>query len=227
MDGIKVHLARPIKQATPLSIELLEQVADMVDYNIEFEFCAFAAMLTGFYLVLQSSNLVPLSTNKFNPHEQLTRWHIDIDPELELVLVLIEWSKNNQNYGKEMWVPVCPATNPKICLVRVLDRFFRSVLMSEKWPCFSYHNKKGQIKSLTYEQLNEQIKLWVGKTGRQGKQFSTHCLRRGGINFAVKCGISPEYLQVMGDWASQAFLRYIDFALDLRLNLAEQVAKNN
>ena len=55
----------------------------------------------------------------------------------------------------------------------------------------------------------------------------THCLRRGGINHAVKMGISPEYLQVLGDWASQVFLVYIDFALDLRLQLANKFQGKN
>ena len=92
-------------------------------------------------------------------------------------------------------------------------------------PCFAYHNKQGYVKALTYKQLNEQIKTWVEKAGRSGS-FSTHCLHRGGINHGLKCGISPEYLQVMGDWASQCFLIYIDFALGLGLQLADKIAQH-
>ena len=86
--------------------------------------CTYTAMLAGFYLVLRSSNLVLTSTNNFNLHEQLTRWHVGIESDLEFVIVLVEWSKNNQNYKHELWVPVKQAKDPKICLVRTLDQFF-------------------------------------------------------------------------------------------------------
>ena len=121
---------------------------------------------------------------------------------------------------------VKPAKVEQICLIRVLDRYFKTVKVSDEGLCFSYHNKRGQLKALTYGQLNEQIKTWVDKTGREGSSYMTHCLRRGGINHAVCSGISPEYLQVMGDWASQCFLIYIDFALDLRLDLASKMVES-
>ena len=67
----------------------------------------------------------------------------------------------------------------------------------------------------------------MDEIGLVGKEFSTHGLCRGGTNHAVRSGISPEYIQVMGDWVSQSFLIYIDFALDLRLELADKIAKAN
>ena len=117
-----------------------------------------------------------------------------------------------------------PAKDPAVCLVRVLNDYFSKVRVPDCAPCFSYHNEKGVIKALTYKQLNEQIKMWTEKTGHYGN-FTSHCLCRGGINHALRCGISPEYLQIMGDWMSQCFLVYIDFALDLRLDLVEKIAQ--
>ena len=177
MSGIKADLAKLVKQAAPMTLDILKEIADMVNYENEFEFCNYAAMLTGFYLVVRSSNLVPSYTHTFNLHKQLTCWHVGLDPNLKLVMVLIEWSKNNQNYKQELWVPVKPTKEPKICLVRVLNRFFCTVWMAQHQPCFSYHNEDGEIKALTYGQLNEQIKEWVNKTGRNGHDYTTHCLR--------------------------------------------------
>ena len=80
-----------------MTIQILKDISGIVDYACEFEYCAYAAMLTGFYLVLRCSNLTLSSTDKFNTKEQLTRWHVSLDDELEIVIFLIEWSKNNQN----------------------------------------------------------------------------------------------------------------------------------
>ena len=124
LDGIKAELAKPVNQATPMTLEILKEVALLVNYDNEFEHTVFAAMLTGFYLVVRSSNLVPTSTEQFNSHEQLTHWHVTLDKDLEFVLFLIEWSKNNQNYKRELWVPVKAAKDPSVCLVRVLNNYF-------------------------------------------------------------------------------------------------------
>ena len=37
---------------------------------------------------------------------------------------------------------------------------------------------------------------------------------------AFDVGIQPEFIKMMGDWASQAFLHYLDIALDNRLQAA-------
>ena len=142
--------------------------------------CVFSAMLTGFYLVVRSSNLVPSSTEMFNAKEQLTRWHVSIDPDQELVIFLIEWSKNNQNFKRELWVLVKAAKDKDVCLIHNLSQYFKLVQVLDCAPCFSYYNDRKELKALTYKQLNEQIKDWVGKIGREGASYTMHCLRRGG-----------------------------------------------
>ena len=224
MDSIKAYLAKPLQQATPITLQMLAEIADKIDYDNEFQHCLYACMLTGFYLVLRNSNLVPSSHKKFDAHEQLTRWHVGI--EEGMAIFIIEWSKNNQNYKRELIVPVKPAKDPRVCLIRVLKRYFEKVPAQDHKPCFCYHNAQGQLKALTYGQLNKYMKEIITATGRDGKRYSTHGIRRGGINFAVRTGLAPEFLQVLGDWGSQCFLRYIDFALDLRLMMAEHIAQH-
>ena len=215
MNGIKAELAKPTKRAAPMSLKILMEIEEKVNYGIEYEFCCYATMLSGFYLTVRSSNLVPSSTKKFNPEEQLTRWHVGFDEKV--VTFLIEWSKNNQNKGKELWIPVSRAKNPKVCLVRVMKKFCDTVKAGPHDPCFCYHNEKNELKALTYDQLNYQMKEWVNATGRQGDSYTTHALRRGGINHGIRSGLSPLYLKLIGDWSSLCFLKYVDFDLDMRV----------
>ena len=151
MDGIKAQLAKPINQVALMTLQILHEIYHIVNFNIEFEFCVYTAMLAGFYCVLCSSNLVPLSTEKFNPKEQLTRWHVGLDEkDLEVAIILIEWSKNNQNCKKELWVLPRRATDEKVCLVRTFKKYFEKVKVPECAPCFSYHNEQEVIKALMY-----------------------------------------------------------------------------
>ena len=223
LNGIKTYLAKPVNQATPMTLPIMVEVWEVVDFHNEFESCVYACMLTGFYLLLRSSNMVPSSTSKFNPNEQLTRWHVGL--EKDLAIFIIEWSKNNQNYKRELTVPVRPAKDPRVCLITVLTNYFKQVPAEDEQPCFCFHNEDGHLKALTYDQLNETMKTLVSRTGRDGTIYTTHALRRGGTNFAIRANLCPEFVQVLGDWGSQCFLTYIDFALDLRLEAANKMAK--
>ena len=227
MAGITAQLARPVKQASPMTTELLEEIYHRVNFNNQFQHACYAATLSGFYLIIRASNLVPISRKQFNPQEQLTRWHVGLDQELKLAIFIIEWSKNNQNQKKEMKVPVSPCENEKICLIKTLHRYFQQVPAQQHHPCFCYHDKTGKVKPITYAQLNQQIKTLVDKTGRDGSIYTSHCLRRGGIGHAVHSGLDPQFLRIIGDWASTCFLRYIDFELDLRLAASRQFSRNS
>ena len=216
MDGVKSKLAKEVKKASSLNITILAEIAEFVKFDNEYEHCAYVTILSGFYLTVRSSNLVPISTEKFNPKEQLTRWHVGFDEDLKVVTFCIEWSKNNQNKGKEVWIPISRSDQEKTCLVRSLHRYFKAVPLLSGDPCFSYHNSRGEVKALSYSQLNEQLKYWVSLTGRDGSTYTTHAMRRGGINHGIRAGLSPSFLRVMGDWATDCFMKYVDFDLDVR-----------
>ena len=225
MQGLKTYLAKPTKQALPMTTEILVDISQLVKMDNQFELCAFAATLTGFYMVLRCSNLVPTSTSTFNPNEQFMRWHVGIDEDNKLAMFLIEWSKTIQHCQKEMWVPAMPSTDDSICLIKVMKRYLQLVPACDVDPCFCYRNKKGRLLALTYEQMTAQIKDWVTATGREGDLYTGHCLRRGGTSHTFEMGIRPEYIRMMGDWASQCFYRYLDISLQHRIKAAVKFAK--
>ena len=165
------------------------------------------------------------STVNFNPFEQFTRWHVEIDEEGKMAMFLIEWSKTIQHCKKELWVPVMLAANSSICLIQTLRRYFNQVVAQDADPMFCYRDDKDVLKALTYSQLSEQLKDWVKKTGRVADGHTLHGLRRGGTLHAFRMGIKLEFIKMMGDWASQCFFRYLDVTLDDRLRAAVRFVK--
>ena len=214
MDGIKAYLAKPVRQAEPIGLPILKEISQFVNFKDGFQMCAYAASLTGFYLLLRSSNLVPTSTNKFNRYEQFTRWHVGIDEDDKLAVFLVEWSKTIQHCRKELWVPVVPGEEANVCLIQVLKSYFKLVPAEPTDPCFCYRNGKNVLKALTYEQLSEQLQDWIECTGRDPAPYSLHGLRRAGTSHAFESNLRPEYIRLMGDWGSDCFFRYLDVALD-------------
>ena len=227
IQGLKDELKNPVLQATPVTKELLAQISVFVNRDDGYELCSYSAILTGFFLFLRPSNLVPESHPKFNGQEQLTRGHVALDHELlRLAMVHIEWSKTIQHKEKELWLPVSPDTNKDICPVRHLKLLFDKVPASDTDPCFCYLNKRNVRKALTYKKLSKQLQDWVEKTGRDKERYTLQGLRRGGTTHGFNVGLSQEYIRLMGNWASDCFLRYIEINMDKRLYAAVKFANS-
>ena len=88
---LKAELARPTKQAHPMTPQLLREIYDHVDHEDPVELVCYTAILVGFNLFLHKSNLVPDSSNIFNPDEQLTR--ADALLAEWMVLICLRWNK--------------------------------------------------------------------------------------------------------------------------------------
>jgi integrase len=53
--------------------------------------------------------------------------------------------------------------------------------------------------------------------------YTGHSFRRGGATYAFRIGISGEVIQLMGDWKSDAYKRYIEFDFDTMLSVSRQM----
>ena len=59
-----------IKQAEPITPQLLVHMSRVVNYKDKIEVIAWTAVLLGFYMFLRKSNLVPEAMDKFNAIQQ-------------------------------------------------------------------------------------------------------------------------------------------------------------
>lgn len=85
-------------------------------------------------------------------------------------------------------------------------------------PLFCLPAQGQAVVPLTYNQLGERLKELVSATGRSPYRHTLHGLRRGGTCHALECGLVGEDLKIMGDWATDAYMTYIDQTVQRRVN---------
>ena len=56
--------------------------------------------------------------------------------------------------------------------------------------------------------------------------YSWHSFRRGAAVFAFELGLADSAVQMLGDWSSPAFMRYLEFAFKKKAKIARKIAKN-
>ena len=81
------------------------------------------------------------------------------------------------------------------------------------------------LKPLRYDAFIARFKGLIAALGLNPAVYSGHSFRRGGATFARDAGISDEVIKAMGDWASEAWLKYISATQRLRVKAAGLLAR--
>jgi hypothetical protein len=170
--------------------------------------CSF---LVAFYCLFRKANVVPKDCN-FDPECVLKRSDIVIDEEGQHVLIYVNFSKTNQ-YQKSFHVIPIPANDdPALDLFRHIKRLFSSVKVPESSPAFMFTKSS----FITYKSFTSRLKGLLAKTGLDPSLYSGHSFRRGGASHLYGIGGSTLMVQVLGDWRSQIFTRYLYLSIEDR-----------
>ena len=95
-QGLKRVMDHEVKQAAPITPEILLRMSRVVDYTSQIDMVAWVATLIGFTMFLHKSNLVPDSMVNFNPQMQFRRMDFNITHPASVMMAEITWAKNLQ-----------------------------------------------------------------------------------------------------------------------------------
>ena len=210
VSGIRHDKAHMVKQAYPVTPEIMAAISMLVEINDKEQLSAWITLLMGFYLLFRKSNLVPDSAISFDKTKQLTR--ANFYKFSDCYLVKAYWAKNLQYRDRCLDIPLLPNPYLRLCPVYWLDLYFALVPALGMEHAFVVQ-KQGTRVPLSYPVLTKWMKVWVERLGWDPKEFSSHSLRRGGVQWVVQCGLSHQVIKLLGDWKSQAYMCYLDLSL--------------
>ena len=107
--GLKRIMPHAVKQAEPITPELLVSLCKVVNFKGQVEMVAWTGVLLGLYMFLRKSNLVPDTMDTFDAQLQFCRSDINLMGLDRAMMVEIRWSKTIQHKQKIQKLPVLPA----------------------------------------------------------------------------------------------------------------------
>jgi len=220
LKGLRRTMVHATKQAKPMTPDMLKKIHDTLNFSDAYQVSLWSTMLSGFYMMLRKSNLVPKSVKAFKASEQLTRGDIKVNKKA--LLVYVRWSKTIQFRQKVLKFPILAKPKSRICPVKAYRDMIKLHPGNEDEPAFSVKDG-AKLKPITYRRFNKFIKTCVQNIGYDPKGYSSHSLRRGGATWAMQQGVPSELVAIYGDWASECYKRYIDWSLDERLTAASKL----
>ena len=218
--GIRRQLKHKTKQAEPMTRELLLKIVEIVDIDNDKELAIWVCMLFSFNLFLRKSNLVPESRIH---DEQFQLSRKDLRYHNKVLLTHIKWSKTDQFCSKPLQLPMVLTKDSPICPVKWV------LYMTKTIPALGTHNlfsfvDGGKVVPVTYGDLTLQMRIWLKKVGVNNyRSFSSHSLRRGGCTAAFEKGVPEISIRTLGNWASDAYKRYIKYHIGSKASGVDHV----
>lgn len=217
---IKSHLPNRTLPVTP---EILLEIFEHMQMEDQLDITFWSLFLIAFFMFSRKSNLVPISTSKFDPKKQLCRKDFEIHDEY--LIISIRWSKTIQFGQRILSIPLCAIHGNPLCPVAAFKKMCQKIPAEGSDPAFCKKIGSYTI-PITYQEYQKKFKKLITSTGRNPNLYSTHSFRRGGATFAFESGVNTELLQSHGDWRSDAYKKYLEFNLEKKLTVSKKMSDN-
>ena len=77
---------------------------------------------------------------------------------------------------------------------------------------------------LTQRVFVSKLRAMLVRVGVNPSIYSAHSFRRGGASYAFQLGLSPLQIKLRGDWASEAYERYVYISTGATFAVARALA---
>ena len=221
LQGIKRRLKGTPQFVLPIDPIILRRMYSKIDINKPQDLALWCSFLTTFYGLFRKSNVVPKDHN-FDPDCVLTRSDIMVDDAGKNILLYVNFSKVNKYQRSYHVIPVPANEDPALDLFRHIKKLFSTVSVPERSPAFMYSSKQ----FITYRSFTCRLKQLLAQSGLDPALYSGHSFRRGGASYLYGIGGSTLMVQVLGDWASQIFTRYLYLSVDDRKAAQDLIREN-
>ena len=221
LQGIKRRLKGTPQFVLPIDPVILRRMYSKIDITKTEDLSLWCSFLVAFFCLFRKANVVP-KNNNFDPECVLTRSDIIVDEKGKNVLVYVNFSKVNQYQKSYHVIPIPANEDPALDLYRHIKQLFSIVKVPETSPAFMYSPRQ----FINYSSFTRRLKQLLSLSALDPSLYSGHSFRRGGASYLYGIGGSTLMVQVLGDWASQIFTRYLYLSLDDRKAAQELIQAN-
>lgn len=211
LRSLKRKLAKPARQALPITPEMMILMYQFVNINNPAELAHWTSFIFALRLLYRKSSIAPESLAKFDPKTGLSREKAVLSNNV--VLVYQNFSKTNQFMSSTRVTPLIPSSITALDPVFHYTKLVAENVVEMTCPAFSYL-ETGLVRSVTHRSFTEFLKKLLVKIGLDPSKWTGHSFRRGGASLLYRLGLDPLTIQACGDWSSDTFLRYLEVNFD-------------
>jgi hypothetical protein len=135
---------------------------------------------------------------------------------LSSFVLLIRGSKTIQFGQRVHSVTYASCLDSRLCPIRAFLKHIGLSQLSVTSPLFNYIESGYEVRQ-THAVFVKRLRSGLSSLGLNPMEISGHSFRRGGATLAFAMGMSPVNIKLRGDWASNAFEKYVYVSPDSAL----------
>ena len=220
LRGIARLKKHTVRQAEPITPELLYRMYFVLNMENNDDVVFWCLFLFAFFLVARKSNLVPTTKGDIINNRCLFRR--DVTKCDDNLVVVMNWSKVIQFGERQLKTPLLRLPGSILCPVRAYEKMIKTIKASLDDPLFLFSNKK----PVTYYYFQKKLRSVIESLGLDSSIYSSHSFRRGFATFAFRQQVSADEIQILGDWRSDVYKRYISMSIQDKLNIVSNLKDN-
>ena len=209
--GIKRIKGDKVIQKLPITPDILLAMKAKLTKK-PFDVAFWAICLVAFFGLFRKGNLLLKTIDDFDPIKHISRDDFLVTDNG--LLIRVRWSKTIQFQQRELLVPLPKLPNHPLCpVIAVLNSFLLFPPQAEGKPAPSF--------VITQGQFTNKLSSILSSLGYDSSRYSGHSFRRGGASWALECGLSSDVIQMLGDWRSSAYQRYLHLPLHTHIQYSK------
>lgn len=220
MMGCKRVLGSTSKPKLAMTVDLLQQIFQVLDLTQPFQVVFWAACLIAFFSFLRKSNL--FVGNDKGPQAFLRRR--DITFLAEGATLTIHHSKTIQHGERQLVIPVPHIAGSHLCPATAMLLVYKLVPGPPHAPLLCYPTLRGPI-ALSYRGFLSHLKSTLKRLGIDSSKYAGHSFRRGGVSYGLAQHLPVDLLKLQGDWRSDCYQRYLEPDLETKFMVARAMGQ--
>lgn len=224
LKGVRRDKGDRVMQKLPITPHILLGIKSCLNLSAPADVVFWAACLVGFFALLRKANLVPPSESSFRSDHHLVRQDLTISQKG--IALHIKWSKTIQFQSRSLFCPLPLLQSHPLCPVSAVARLLLlAPSLPGSAPLFAYPTPHG-LALLSQSKFTARLRQCLSQIGLPVDKFSGHSLRRGGASWLWEAGMPSDYIQMIGDWKSDAYKLYLSSTLSSKFDLLHQYTTN-
>ena len=213
-------------QKLPLTLRLLEEIRTTMDSKKATHLALWAAYLICFFCLLRKGQVTATSKDgALKDTHLLQRTDVLLGHDGRLWIRLVH-TKTIQFRERVLYLPVPSVPGSSCCPTDALRRYLRRLESSNNPLLFQEVDVFGKWVPLTYSRLLFFLKQSLTTLGYNPAQYAGQSFRRGGATYLLSLGMDIPTIKAMGDWKSDAYLRYLEFTMQARQKARARVEQD-
>ena len=133
----------------------------------------------------------------------------------------MRWFKTIQFRQRLLKTPLLKLQSSILCPVAAYEKMLESIpTVRVDQPLFILSNGK----VVSYYMFQKRLRYVLTELGYNSSLFSSHSFRRGFATFAFRSNIASDEIQILGDWHSDVYKKYISLSVEDKLDILRSVS---